>query len=165
MKFTVLKYSIMSGLFAASAALFGKLGTTPTIIRSTLSVISSNDNIEYITWIGQIVAIGLMIASNGIMWSQYSLALAYSDVTLHVTTINTVSNFIFTVSFIAKSYTIISSLKKLHYLVGSYSRETISLVWSIGISCILVGIVLLKEPSESVLHDNDESNVKLKKFK
>ncbi|KAJ6221136.1 hypothetical protein RDWZM_006948 [Blomia tropicalis] len=138
----------MSGLFAASAALFGKLGTTPTIIRSTLSVISSNDNIEYITWIGQIVAIGLMIASNGIMWSQYSLALAYSDVTLHVTTINTVSNFIFTALF--------------GWIIFA---ETISLVWSIGISCILVGIVLLKEPSESVLHDNDESNVKLKKFK
>lgn len=47
----------------------------------------------------QSAAVALMVASNAIMWSQYSLALAFSKITLYVTAINTVSNFIFTVGF------------------------------------------------------------------
>ena len=40
MQLIVIKHSILSGLFAAFAAVFGKLGTTPSISRSALSLLS-----------------------------------------------------------------------------------------------------------------------------
>lgn len=135
----VVKHSILSGLFAALAALFGKLSTTPSISRSVLLALALvDDHLEYSVWAAQLLSIGLMIAANGLMWSQYSLALAFSRTSLLVTAINTVSNFIFT-----------ALLGRLLF------SETISAEWAAGISCILLGIVLLKEQSESVLAEED----------
>ena len=43
----VVKHSILSGLFAALAALFGKLSTTPSISRSVLLVLAlADDHLE-----------------------------------------------------------------------------------------------------------------------
>ncbi|KAH9407226.1 hypothetical protein TYRP_012776 [Tyrophagus putrescentiae] len=159
----VVKHSILSGLFAALAALFGKLSTTPSISRSVLLALAlADDHLEVaplpfiflftinylissliptstLVWAAQLLSIGLMIAANGLMWSQYSLALAFSRTSLLVTAINTVSNFIFT-----------ALLGRLLF------SETISAEWAAGISCILLGIVLLKEQSESVLAEEDK---------
>lgn len=53
--------------------------------------------LKYLLWSFQLVSLVLMFASNAVMWSQFSLALAHSQVTLSVTVINTITNFLFTV--------------------------------------------------------------------
>lgn len=101
MDFQVVKYSVTSGFFAASASAFGKVGTTRQIcegIAQSLALPLRDQYDDHLATSLQAIGIGLMIVCNAIMWSHFSLALAFSKVALHVTVINTVSNFITSVT-------------------------------------------------------------------
>ncbi|OTF73197.1 hypothetical protein BLA29_013913, partial [Euroglyphus maynei] len=101
--FIALRCSILSGVFASLASVFGKIATSSNICHSYLQqsivwIFSDDDSITEIPiWLTRTIQISsfiIMILVNSIMWTQFSLALAHSKHTIQVTTVNTITNFI-----------------------------------------------------------------------
>ncbi|KAH9426308.1 hypothetical protein DERP_010875 [Dermatophagoides pteronyssinus] len=143
-----LQCSILSGLFASLASVFGKIATSSKICQSYLQSILSiytddDDSNEIQIWLIraiQILAFAAMILVNSIMWTQFSLALAHSRYTIQVTTVNTVTNFICSAIFGIIIF-----------------NETITIQWTIGITLILIGIILLKRNDTSIINRSSNS--------
>lgn len=116
-------YSILSGVLACIVSVFMKLAFNLASISIITNIIDKNSLLINLI---RLIFIGLSIISNLLMWLFYTKSLQLSTNTLLATSINKLSNFIFT--------TLIS------YLLFN---DKLTIKWFIGIQFLFVGILIL----------------------
>ncbi|OZJ06173.1 hypothetical protein BZG36_01029 [Bifiguratus adelaidae] len=133
----------LSGIFAATASLFAKLFTdtrteyVSSVLQQLLVPASMNDKVP----VGDVVRMddlcmrvtggicfGLIFASNAAMWSTFTKALAKSESSVKVSTINNATNFFVTA-----------------ILGNLLFNEPLTLRWWCGASLIVLGTLLVSQ--------------------
>jgi hypothetical protein len=91
--------AIVSGVFAASASCFAKLASDLTSIHPDLArILCTSPEAFYLhDPLFRYVWITGVLASNGLMWGAYTMALSKSSSTFKVTVLNTCANMMSTV--------------------------------------------------------------------
>ncbi|XP_054847504.1 transmembrane protein 42 [Eublepharis macularius] len=137
-------YAAAAGLWGALAACAAKLALGADYLRGGCAAVvgSAAGPCDWLPIILQAGCGGLVIACNAIMWTFFAKALKYSSSSAAATVTSTASNFI-------------SSAFLGNLLFG----ETHALLWWIGISVTLFGLLLLHTappPSEAQRHPKEK---------
>merc|ERR1711962_313804 len=114
-------FSFLSGFFAATTSLLGKISFGVTLIHHLPRFSGDSCNIVILVIRGLFIT--LLILSNILMWTIFSKALALSKSTVEVTLTNTASNFIASALF-----------GKIFF------NESFALTWFVGMGLILLGL-------------------------
>lgn len=143
-------HSIISGVFAASAGVAGKLAFDKTLITkgcvNFYSILQSSEALSWleisqflpsflphtdvcdnqVVWLLQLLVFIFLIVFNVLMFSHFNHALQLSSTTLQVSIINTASNFLTTALF------------------GSILfNEVLNKTWWIGTALVIIGTVII----------------------
>jgi drug/metabolite transporter (DMT)-like permease len=117
-------YAVSSGLIAASTSVVGKFATDGS---SPLRDLIANDAVFYAA---RVAFFGLYLLLNGVMWAQFSKAMALST-TLKASLVNTSANFVFTA------------------LLGVvFFGDKLPFAWWIGSCFLLAGFILVTSDTE-----------------
>ncbi|XP_062985461.1 transmembrane protein 42 [Elgaria multicarinata webbii] len=122
-------YAAGAGVFGALAACSAKLALGADYLRAGCIAVGGGEESAACAWLPMILRVGcgvLVFAWNAIMWTFFAKALRYSSSSATATVTSTASNFISS-AFLGKM------------LFG----ETHVLLWWIGISITLLGLLLL----------------------
>jgi uncharacterized membrane protein len=162
-------YSLLAGCFAALASVFGKLAVNPSALLQftsldeerfgifqenmvSLFLLHSMLNCDFLGIIVRIACIACIVISNALMWLFFVKSMTLSN-SLIATVWNNSSNLFFTVNpFSSHSFfSFLSFLVELFvkavfgYL---FFREPLTLQWSLGVLCIVIGLYFITTSSE-----------------
>ncbi|KAI1297914.1 hypothetical protein HDE_04430 [Halotydeus destructor] len=121
-------HSVLSGIMAATASLFGKLAMDSDALGHLVPYLVKGDQKlgHWYTVIRALLLV-LMVLTNTVMWTMFTKALVKSRTSLEATVVNTAANFIFTAIFGTLLF-----------------DETIGFLWFLGSIMILIGLILVK---------------------